>query len=260
MSPKRPGKVVQFRACCCRPLLTFHVVNLRPITANTLPWMAALCMAGAAHASLGLEVVAQATTLATQAAQALAPAGARVVVLPGALDARLQLAPCAQVQAFLPAGVSAWGASRVGLRCVQGTVAWQVYLPVTVQVWAPAVVSAAALPAGARLEPSQLTLADVDWAAAGGAPQARPEGLADRVLIRSVAAGQALRANDLKARQWFASGDTVRIVAMGPGFAVTGEGLAMAAGLDGQTVRVRTESGRVVVGLAAGPHRVELSR
>ena len=254
MSAKRPCKAGQFRALLTAPLDTLNLVNIRLKLAQAV----LLCTAPAAHASLGLEAVTQATALATQAAQALAPAGARVVALPGALDARLQLAPCAQVQAFLPAGVSPWGASRVGLRCVQGAVAWQVYLPVTVQVWAPAVVSAVPLPAGARLETSQLALAEVDWAA-GGKPHLRPDDLADRVLTRPVAAGQALRASDLKTRQWFSPGDVVRIVAHGPGFAVTGEGQAMAAGVEGQTVRVRTESGRVVLGVAAGPRRVELN-
>lgn len=261
VSAKRPGKPAQFRTCCTARVVTLIVVNLRPYPA--LPPLAALAagclLAAPVQASLGLEAVTQATALATQAARALAPAGARVVALPGALDSRVQLAPCAQVQAFLPAGTPAWGRSRVGLRCTQGAVAWQVYLPVTVQVWAPAVVSTVALPAGARLEPGQLAIAEVDWAAAPSAPQARAEDLAERVLVRPVAAGQALRGADLKARQWFAAGDVVKLVALGPGFAVTGEGQAMAAGIEGQTVRVRTDSGRVVVGLAAGPRRVELS-
>lgn len=211
-----------------------------------------------AHASLAPEFLAQATALVQQSAQAGAPRGARVVALPGALGPRLLLAPCTQVQPFLPAGVLPWGRSRVGLRCLQGPVAWQVFLPVTVQVWAPAVVASATLPAGARLEGSQLTLAVVDWAAAPGAPHAELDTLDGRVLVRPVAAGQALRASDLRARQWFASGDSVQFVARGRGFAVSTEGQAMNAGLEGQPVRVRMESGRVVVGLPVGQRRVEL--
>ena len=209
--------------------------------------------------TLAPEVLAQATALLHQAAQAGAPRGARILALPGALDARLKLAPCTQVQSFLPAGVVAWGKSRVGLRCVQGPVAWQVFLPVTVQVWAPAVVAQAALPAGAQLEGSQLALAVVDWAAAPGTPQAELLALDGRVLVRPVAAGHALRASDLRTRQWFASGATVQFVAQGRGFAVSAEGQALAAGLEGQPVRVRMESGRVVVGLPVGQRRVELN-
>ncbi len=210
-------------------------------------------------AALPLPAIAQAVQLAEQAALALAPAGARILVVPGTLDGRVQLAPCQQVQAFLPAGTPAWGRSRVGLRCTQGPVAWQVYLPVTVQVLAPAVVAAAPLPAGAQLGSTQLTLAEVDWAAGPGTASAHTQSLEERVLARPLAAGQAVRSTDLKARQWFAAGETVHIVAKGSGFAVSAEGQAMNPGLDGQPVRVRTESGRVVVGLPVGQRRVELS-
>lgn len=203
--------------------------------------------------------VTQAMQLARQAALALAPPQARVLVLPGALDPRLKLAPCRQTQAFIPAGVPAWGRSRVGLRCVQGAVAWQVYLPVTVQVWAPAAVASAALPVGAQLDESQLGRAEVDWAAAAAAPVATVQALQGRVLVRPLAAGQPVRTTDLKARQWFAQGDTVRIVAQGAGFAISADGQALGPGVEGQRVRVRTDSGRVLVGQAVGHNRVELS-
>ena len=68
-----------------------------------------------------------------------------------------------------------------------------------------------------------------------------------------------MRAEQLRRRQWFAAGDPVRVVAAGPGFAVSGEGVALTPGLEGQAVRVRTESGRVVTGMAAGDKLVEVS-
>jgi len=241
-----------------RPPLPF--VSSCPSALAPLLWAAALSSTLLpAQAGVGLQDVAEATTLAGQAARALAPAGARIVVLPGALDARLRLAPCARVQAFLPAGVAAWGRSRVGLRCVQGSVAWQVHLPVTVQVWAPAVVAESPLPAGAQLDASQLLVSEVDWAAGATAAHTKAADLAGRVLARPLSAGQAVRVTDLRPRQWFALGETVQIVAQGSGFAVQAEGQALGAGIEGQTVRVRTESGRIVTGLAAGQRRVELS-
>ena len=270
VSPIRPTKRAHFRPLRGAPLLTVRLVNIRlahcllasaalsvnlPTAASAQPVPAP----ASASASLAPEFLAQATALVRQAAQAGAPRGAQILALPGVLDARLQLAPCTQVQAFLPAGVQPWGRSRVGLRCLQGPVAWQVFLPVTVQVWAPAVVASATLPAGARLEGSQLALAVVDWAAAPGAAHAELEALDGRVLVRPVTAGQALRVSDLRARQWFAAGDSVQFVARGRGFAVSAEGLAMNAGLEGQPVRVRMESGRVVVGLPVGHKRVELN-
>jgi flagellar basal body P-ring formation protein FlgA len=201
----------------------------------------------------------QAVVIVTQAAQALAPQGARIQVLPGALDPRLQLAPCDKVRAFAPGGSAAWGRVRVGLKCEAGTVAWQVYLPLDVKVWVPAVVVRAALPAGAKLEAAQLSTAEVDWSAGSSQPLVAPGELEGRVLNRPLAAGQAVRTMDLRPRQWFAAGETVQIVAQGSGFAVSGEGTALAPGVEGQPARVRTDSGRIVVAQPVGPRRVVLA-
>jgi flagella basal body P-ring formation protein FlgA len=146
----------------------------------------------------------------------------------------------------------------VGLRCIQGARLWNIYLPVTVQVLAPAVVATVALPAGSRLDPAQLGQAEIDWAAAA-APFTDTQPLAGRVLARPVAAGQALRSTDLQPKLWFAVGDTVRISARGPGFMIESEGRALTPGQDGQQARVRTEGGRVVVGQPVGERRLELA-
>lgn len=223
-------------------------------------WAAPATVAAQSPAANALpaQVVADALALARQAAQVLAPPGARVEVAAGTLDSRLQLAPCAQVQVYQSAGHPAWGRTRVGLRCVQGSTAWNVTLPVTVQVWAQAVVSATALPSGARLDSSALSVAEVDWAAGTAQPYARPDALAGRVLARPVPAGQALRPSDLQPRQWFALGDRVRVDARGPGFSVSAEGSALTPGLEGQTARVRTDNGRVITGQPVAERLMEV--
>ncbi len=202
--------------------------------------------------------IANALALAIEAARAVAPIHARVTAEAGTLDPRLNLAPCASVQPYLLAGVPSWGATRVGLRCVQGSVAWRVFLPVSVQVWADGVVATAPLPTGARLTANALKKGEVDWSASG-APFADPSQLEGRVLAHPLAAGQALRQGDLQPRQWFDFGDTVNVVLGGPGFSVSTQGQALTRGFEGQAARVRTEGGRTVVGRAVGDHTVEVS-
>jgi flagella basal body P-ring formation protein FlgA len=186
------------------------------------------------------------------------PPAARAEIRLGRLDGRLQLAPCADIDASLPAGQRAWGATRVRLRCARGPVAWQVWLPVTVQVWAPSTVARRALSAGQTLEADDLAVAVVDLAAEASGALREREPLLGRQLARPLAAGEPLREDDLRARQWFAAGERVRLQARGPGFAVASQGEALGPGIDGQRVRVRTESGRIVNGLAVGEHLVEL--
>jgi len=199
---------------------------------------------------------AEAGALARKAA--VPTAGVRVEVEVGRLDPRLKLAPCDKVQTYLPPGFTAWGKTRVGLRCVQGATKWNVYLPITVKVFGRALVAASALPAGATLAAHDLHEAEVDLAAErSNAVRLTSEALG-RNLARALAPGESLRAADLRARQWFGAGETVQVIAVGPGFAVHGEGQAVTPGLDGAAVRVRVENGRIVTGTAVGERRVEI--
>lgn len=194
-------------------------------------------------------------------AQAGVPPGqgsARVEVELGRLDPRLRLAPCARIEPYLPGTSRPWGRTRVGLRCVDGPTRWNVFLPVQVKVFAPATVLNTSLPAGAEVTAEQLTEAEVDWADGRQPPVTDAAAIVGRRLTRAVSAGDPLRPSDLQSPVWFQAGDTVKIVAVGRGFEVSGEGQALARGVDGQTVRVRTPAGRVVTGTAVADRRVEM--
>lgn len=206
----------------------------------------------------GLTQTAADFALQTATAAVGAQAGAKIETQAGAIDSRLKLASCTRVQPYLPAGQRAWGATRIGLRCVDGVVAWNISLPVTVKVFAPTLVTTSALPAGTVLDSSHLRLQTADQAAAASPAVAALPLALGRTLSRTLAAGQALHQGDLKKRHWFAIGDAVRVLAVGPGFSVSGEGVALSPGLEGQPVRVRTESGRTVNGVAVGERRVEV--
>jgi flagella basal body P-ring formation protein FlgA len=204
---------------------------------------------------------ASAERFAAQAAQAAmgTRANVRMEIVVGKLDPRLKLAPCQRIDAYLPPGRQPWGHTRVGLRCVEGAVAWNVFLPLTVKVFAPALVATQPLPAGTVLEAAHLRVAEADWAASESPTVTAAELAVGRTLSRTLPAGSPLRDADLKKRQWFAAGDPVRVVAAGPGFSVSGDGLALTPGIDGQPARVRTEAGRMLTGIATGDRRVEVA-
>lgn len=183
----------------------------------------------------------------------------RVQIEVGRLDPRLRLAPCDRVEPYVPTGARLWGRSRIGLRCAQGTTRWNVFLPITVKVMARALTAATALPAGSVLGPADLVEAEFDLAAEPGSVYDEPQSLVGRVLARPVVAGQALRSTQLRPRQWFATGEVVRLIAEGDGYVVGGAGEALGPGVEGQMVRVRTEGGRVVTGTAVAPRLVRLA-
>jgi len=159
----------------------------------------------------------------------------RLEVSLGAADARLRLAPCDKIQAYVPEGANLWGRSRVGLRCEQGAVRWNVYVPVTVRVLGLGVVPAINLTPGSRIEAADLRVAEVDLAADGSPAVLSPDEAVGRLVARSVQAGQSLRQQHLKAKRYFAAGDPVRLIVKGPGFSVNGEGEAVARALNPRT-------------------------
>jgi len=204
-------------------------------------------------------VSAQVQQMARDSAGRAGLGQARIEVEVGSLDPRLKLAPCQRIEPYLPAGLPVWGRTRIGLKCTQGSKLWNVTLPITVHVWSRSLVTQTALAAGTPLAMEHFTEAEVDLAAAPGLPISQPGLAIGRTLSRPVAAGTALRQTDLKARQWFAAGETVRVVAVGPGWQVVTEGEAMNPGLEGQTVRIRTESGRLLQGRPVGDRQVEVA-
>jgi len=229
----------------------FSFVALLPLLATTAQAQDA--------AAVDAPLVQQVRQLALDGARTGMPPKARVEVVVGSLDPRLRLAPCQRIEPHLPSGARLWGKTRVGLRCTQGPVAWNVYLPVTVKVFTTSLVAAGDLAVNTTLTAADLREAEVDVAEAPGAAIGHSELAVGRVLARNLMAGQALRQTDLKSRQWFAAGETVNVVAVGTGYAVRGEGQALTPGIEGQVVRVRTDSGRVITGQAVGERRVEVS-
>ena len=221
-----------------------------PAAAST----AAVPSADETAAGLGAAIAQQARQFALDSG---ALPGMRLEVEVGTLDPRLRLAHCDRIEPYLPTGTRLWGRTRIGLRCTQGVTPWNVYLPLTVKVFGPGITSAATLPAGAVLTAADLQTAEVNLAERGAAIL-RLDDAVGRTLARPLTPGQSLRATDLRRRQWFAAGETVQISAVGPGFRVSSEGQALGPGLEGQAARVRTESGRIVVGQPVAERRIEI--
>lgn len=185
------------------------------------------------------------------------PGAPRVEVVVGQLDPRLHLAPCERIEPYVPPNVRLWGKSRIGLRCTRGPVPWNVYLPVTVKVWGRALVVPAGAAAGSVVADADLDEGEVDLAEESSPVVTERRAVAGRTLAQSLRPGQAVRQGHIKARQWFAAGDSVRVVAAGAGFSLESVGQAISNGIEGQPARVRTESGVVVTGVPAGERRLE---
>ena len=244
-----------FRTATPSHLKPQHLLCALALSLLATPWARAQTLAQAP--ALSEAFAGEVRQLALQGARVGAPPKARVEVKLGELNPRLHLAPCQKAEPYLPPGQSMWGRTRIGMRCVQGPVRWNVTLPLTVQVFARALVANAPLAIGATLSQADLREAEIDIAADDGTVFTRPEQLVGRTLMRALPAGEAVRSSFLNQRRWFAAGDMVKVRALGQGYAVEGEGRALNPGIEDQDVRVRFDSGRVVTGRAKGERTVE---
>jgi flagella basal body P-ring formation protein FlgA len=215
--------------------------------------------APAADAALDAGLEQQVRALAIAGTQHAGAGVSRVDIQVGPLDARLRLAPCQRIEPYLPPSARLWGRTRIGLRCVQGPSHWNVYLPITVKVYGQALVATAPLSVGSVIGGADVVLAEVDLAEDASTAMMDANLVVGRTLARAVNAGQSVRQAHLKPRQWFAAGETVQVIAAGTGFSVAGVGQALTPGMEGQTARVKTESGRVLTGVPVGERRMEFS-
>ena len=194
--------------------------------------------------------------------QAATPGSAapRIDIEVGQPDARLHLAQCAKAEPYVPAGIRLGGATRIGLKCVQGPTAWNITVPVVIRIFGRGLVALSNIPAGGTLKSQDLAIGDVDLVADTSAALNEPQAVEGRTLARPLNVGHSLRLSHLKPRQWFAPGDTVKLVSSGSGFQIASQGQALTPGIDGQPVRVRTEAGKILSGTAVGDRLVALDR
>jgi len=182
----------------------------------------------------------------------------RVEMSVGALDSRLRLAPCGNVEAYLPPGTRLWGRSRVGVRCVDGVNRWNVSVPLTVKVFGNAWVVRGQVLAGNPITQSDLVQAEVDLAEDTSPVLIDPALWLGQTATRVLTTGQVLRQGMVRPTQVFQAGTQVRVVAEGPGFQMSGDAQALSAGVVGQSTRVRMDNGRVTSGTVLDARTVKI--
>jgi len=181
----------------------------------------------------------------------------RVEVTFGKLANGTKLAPCRKIQPFLPTGARLWGRTRIGVRCVAGA-NWTISVPLTVKVFGEVLVVSRQIRARAALSPDDVDVTEVDLTRLSGTPLSDIMAIDGQITTRPLRAGQPLMAYHVKTRPTINSGDPVRVQVRGRGFSVMANGKALASASEGQPVRVRTDAGKIIVGVLKG-RTVEIS-
>jgi flagella basal body P-ring formation protein FlgA len=197
-----------------------------------------------------------ARTFAADQVAALHP-GLVAQIEAGDPDPQRRLQACAQAEASLRPGARLWGHSFVTVRCQAGA-RWSISVPVDVRLFGQAWVAAQPIPALAPLTPSMFRRAQVELSReSGGVVDALSE-IEDRVSSRTLEPGQALPRNSLRMVAVVNQGDPVKVIGTGNGFTIVTEATALGTAAAGESLRVRTESGRTLAGVARRGRVVEV--
>ncbi|KVL76123.1 flagellar basal body P-ring formation chaperone FlgA [Burkholderia ubonensis] len=252
-------------AAAMRPALAPRQPAWRANTAAAAPAVRTLPAAGASAA-------AAAAAAATPPGQqdpdtirrtALAFLQQQIAGLPGKPAASVApsfprgLAACTTLEPFLPTGARLWGRTTVGVRCA-GERPWTVYLQAKVTVQATYYAAARQIAPGEVLTAADLVARDGDLTLLPLAVITDPSQAVGSTALARVAAGLPLRQDMLKSAASVSAGQTVRVVAAGPGFTISTEGSALANAAPGQSVRVRMAAGQIVTAIVKDAGTVEI--
>lgn len=195
-----------------------------------------------------------ATWLEQQAVKAYPGSQARIQV--GMIDERLRLPACPEPQFFLPDGARLWANGSVGARCA-GEIKWRLYLTYESHLRGPGLVASRSLPARSIPGPGDVELKLLDYAQSPDRYlRVLPSGAR---LLRPLAPGEAILADGLSLPDVIQAGRKVQVLATGAGFSVTQEGTALNSAAQGEPVKVKMPSGRIVQGIATQDGRVLVS-
>lgn len=171
------------------------------------------------------------------------------------IDRRIALPKCSKLKVLLPAGGKLVGKTAVVVRCNEAR-GWSISVPVQIRVSASLIISARALPLGHTMSEDDLATQATETTQSGGITD--PKQVVGKVLRHGITAGQVLREEMLRPPYSIVQGQAVQIIVRGQGFNIRNEGVALSNASEGQTVQVRTSSGRLLGGIAGESGVVEI--
>ena len=183
--------------------------------------------------------------------------------LPGKLSvstkATSALPPCDDYEAFLPNGATPRGRISIGLRC-RGDKPWTRFVPAQVAIEGRYYVAARAIEAGQTLGEADIAERSGDLGDLPRSVVTEASALQGVVATQRIAAGAPLRKESMRGVVAIRQGQTVQLVAQGPGFTISTEGKALTRAEVGATVQAKTRDGRLLTGVATEDGQIRLSQ
>jgi flagellar basal body P-ring formation protein FlgA len=173
----------------------------------------------------------------------------------GAIDPRLRLPTCPDIEVSLDAGSGAMATAKV--ECPSPD--WTIYVPVRVHAWVDAVVAAANLAPQTRLTAEQLSRRRVDMFAAGSALVTDPNRLEGKILRIGLIAGSPIFATAVEDPLVVHRGQKVLLTLTDGTMVIRDSVVALEDGRVGDSIAMQNpESQKVIHATVAGDGTAEI--
>ena len=218
-----------------------------------------LSFATAAWAGSGIDAKAlgaQATSYLNALAASAYPDSRATIEVDG-IDPRLRLPACPAPSFRLPLGGRAWGPGTLEARCETPT-AWSLFLTYRIRLRGPALVARQPLAVSHRIEPSDLILGEVEYNGDPGRYPRAPEKLKGATLTKPISAGTPVDIGILRFLPLIKAGQSVKVIIDSPGFQVSQQGIAQQSAGIGDSVKLKTATGKIIQGIVQANGTVQI--
>ena len=171
------------------------------------------------------------------------------------IDSRISLAPCAQMEAFLPAGASMLGNTSIGVRCNEKN-GWSLYIAANISTSMNMLLSSKPLQQGQIINAGDYSIQSGEINQPGIVTEEKQ--IVGMVIKYSIGAGQLLKQDMFRPPYVITQGEAVQLISEGQGFRLRTEGKAMNNAAAGQAAQVKVPSGQVISGIAKSNGVVEV--
>lgn len=173
-------------------------------------------------------------------------------------DNRLSPAECPAALFSNSENRNVWGRTLLKVQCL-GSEQAPFFVQVDVQVWAPVLVVKESVQSGQEIKPEQVEFRTMDIAALKQGWISDLSALERKTALRPLWPGMTLSRDNLKGQPLLKYGDTVKVMIIGPGFQIAGTAMALEAAEKGDIVKIKTDQGKVLHGVAVEELVVEVT-
>jgi len=175
-----------------------------------------------------------------------------------AIDTRIKLTTCSNVEFSLPYSSKQRGTIRLSVSCSKPK-AWSLFISASILESKTYFITRTGLDKDHSIQKQDLIETEVFTVHTPLGAISDPQPILGRSLTHPLLPGVAVRMTDLNPEPSLARGQTVKVIGIGSGFEITRTGQLLANANPGQKVQVRTVSKQVITGIARSGGTVEVS-